>query len=79
MQSVPAPPGETQRDGEPPRIYKRELAGEANGTAEELDEFAIERMTLVGNGVVPAVAAKAFLTLYEEMGKKGAYAETKTD
>ena len=51
------------------------MAGEANGTAEELDEFAIERMTLVGNGVVPAVAAKAFLTLYEEMGKKGAYAE----
>ena len=65
----PARPGEPRADGELPRIHKRGLAGAANGAGCRVDTFPTERITLLGNGVVPATAALAFRTLYKELSE----------
>tara|TARA_R110002074_G_scaffold257703_1_gene430173 strand:- start:87 stop:902 length:816 start_codon:yes stop_codon:yes gene_type:complete len=48
----------TQYDWEEPRTVKPRLVGTANGSSCQVD-----RLRLLGNGVVPATAAKAFVTL----------------
>jgi hypothetical protein len=51
-------PGERQKVFEEPRTVKSKLGRTTNGTANRVD-----RLRLLGNGVVPATAAKAFVTL----------------
>tara|TARA_S200002703_G_scaffold56689_3_gene49390 strand:- start:435 stop:1283 length:849 start_codon:yes stop_codon:yes gene_type:complete len=53
----PVRPNEPQHKWEEPRVKSR-LGRATNGTASRVD-----RLRLLGNGVVPATAAKAFLTL----------------
>jgi DNA (cytosine-5)-methyltransferase 1 len=56
----PARPNEEQYEWEEPRVVKTEprLGGATDGLANRVD-----RLRLLGNGVVPATAAKAFTTL----------------
>jgi site-specific DNA-cytosine methylase len=54
----PARPGEQQFDWEPPRTVKSKLGRNPNGSSNRVD-----RLRLLGNGVVPATAALAFVTL----------------
>ena len=65
--TFPARPGEPKSHGELPRICKRGLGRAVNGAGSRLDTFSTERITLLGNGVVPATAALAFSTLYKEL------------
>lgn len=57
---APARPGAAQHAWEPPRVIKTVggLGGGINGRAANVD-----RLRLLGNGVYPACAAKAFVTL----------------
>lgn len=61
-----ARPGEQQHEWEPPRVIevKRGLGGGSNGRAANVD-----RLRTLGNGVYPATAAKAFVTLYRKLNK----------
>jgi hypothetical protein len=45
------------------------LGGATNGSTRGVDSVAnrTERLRLLGNGVVPAVAAKAFITLSQRL------------
>ena len=54
----PSRPDERQKVFEEPRTVKSKLGRTTNGTANRVD-----RLRLLGNGVVPATAAKAFVTL----------------
>ena len=58
-----ARPNEPQYEGEAPRVIevKPRLGGTTNGTT-----YRDNRLRLCGNGVVPAVAAKAFITLLQK-------------
>ena len=56
----PARPGEEQYEWEQPRTIKPELGGAVDGSANRVD-----RLRLLGNGVVPQTAAKAWVTLKE--------------
>ena len=61
MCSMKSPrPNEEQYEWEEPRVVKTEprLGGATDGLANRVD-----RLRLLGNGVVPATAAKAFTTL----------------
>jgi DNA (cytosine-5)-methyltransferase 1 len=59
-QNWPARPNERQYEWEEPRVIQVEprLGGKSNGYSTRVD-----RLRALGNGVVPATAAKAFLTL----------------
>lgn len=61
---APARPGAAQHAWEPPRVIKTVggLGGGANGRAANVD-----RLRLLGNGVYPACAAKAFLVLAKKL------------
>lgn len=65
----PARPGQPQYEWEEPRTVERCLGREFNGTAEELDanRNRVDRLRALGNGVVPQTAAKAWITLWEQM------------
>lgn len=54
----PSRPDERQKVFEEPRTVKSKLGRTTNGT-----ENRVDRLRLLGNGVVPATAAKAFVTL----------------
>ena len=63
----PARPGEEQYEWEEPRVTEAqsELGGAVDGTRSGVDPIAnrVDRLRLLGNGVVPQVAEKAFVTL----------------
>ena len=64
-QKWPARPGEKQHDWEPPRtVWKAEskLGGAVDGSTHRVD-----RIRLLGNGVVPQTAAKAWITLQHKI------------
>lgn len=63
----PARPGEAQFDWEPPRTTQPRLGRNSNGRASGLDR--VDRLRLLGNGVVPATAARAWLILNERFDK----------
>jgi len=58
----PARPGEQQHDWEPPRTLEPSVGGSSNGIRHRVD-----RLRALGNAVVPAVAARAFSTLWREL------------
>jgi len=71
----PARPGQPQHAWEPPRIFEPALGGDADGSASRLDNAELfttcdnrtDELRLLGNGVVPATAAKAFRTLWNQL------------
>ena len=74
----PSSPGEPQHEWEPPRVVsktKPALGRDADGSASGLDyaELCIsgdnrtDELRLLGNGVVPATATRAFLTLIKQL------------
>jgi len=71
----PSRPGEQQHPWEPPRITQPPLGGDPNGTSGGLDYAQLcvsydnrtDELRLLGNGVVPATAHKAFVTLLQEL------------
>jgi DNA (cytosine-5)-methyltransferase 1 len=60
--SYPARPSEPQHDWEEPRVIESKLGRTVNGNSSRMD-----RLRLLGNGVVPATATKAFLTLIQRL------------
>ena len=69
-EQYPARPEQEQYEWEEPRvIVKSELGGATNGSTRGVDSVAnrTERLRLLGNGVVPAVVAKAFITLSQRL------------
>ena len=61
----PSRPGEPQHEWEEPRVTgqtESRLGRAANGSSSRVD-----RLRLLGNGVVPATAAKAFVTLIQRV------------
>ena len=67
----PARPGEKQRSFEEPRALasKSELGGATDGSAGGVDATInrVDRLRLLGNGVVVETASKAFVTLMREL------------
>ena len=71
QQKWPSRPNEPQYEWEEPRVFKVEpqLGGAAHGSASGVDtnQNRIDRLRLLGNGVVPGVAEKAFRVLSQEL------------
>jgi len=68
-QKFPMPPGECQYEWEQPRTIKPRLGGADDEHSSGLDpnRNRIDRLRLLGNGVVPATAELAFRTLMNEL------------
>jgi hypothetical protein len=69
----PARPGEEQYEWEEPRVTEviGKLGRTIDGTACGVDAIAnrVDRLRLLGNGIVPACAELAWRTLWKEMNK----------
>ena len=77
----PSRPGELQNEWEPPRQVipnaQPSLGGDFDGTASGMDYAKLciscdsrnDELRLLGNGVVPATATKAFITLWNELNQ----------
>ena len=65
----PAGPGQSQHEWEEPRQTESQLGGTTNGIGCRPDATAnrVDRLRLLGNGVVPQTAAKAWVTLWERL------------
>ena len=65
----PSRPGQEQYDWEEPRTVKSGMGRTVDGASPKLDATAnrVDRLRLLGNGVVPDCAELAFRTLYKEM------------
>ena len=61
-QQWPARPSEPQYKWEEPRVIESQLGGATDGASSRVD-----RLRLLGNGVVPQTAAKAFVTLIQRL------------
>jgi len=61
----PAGPGQQQHEWEEPRVAVSGLGGASNGPSSRVD-----RLRLLGNGVVPATCAKAFVTLMNRLNNQ---------
>jgi DNA (cytosine-5)-methyltransferase 1 len=59
-----ARPGEQQHEWEPPRVIETQR-GLGGGTSRRASN--VDRLRLLGNGVYPATAARAFVTLYNKL------------
>ena len=74
-QAWPSRPGEQQYGWEPPRVTQPEVVRNPDGPASGLDYAQLcvsgdnrtDELRLLGNGVVPATAERAFRTLIEEL------------
>ena len=69
----PARPGEEQYEWEEPRVTEAqsELGGAVDGLTHRVDPIAnrVDRLRLLGNGVLPQCAEIAWRTLWKEMNK----------
>jgi DNA (cytosine-5)-methyltransferase 1 len=70
----PARPGEEQYEWEEPRVTETqsELGGTVDGTRSGVDPIAnrVDRLRLLGNGVVPQCAELAWRTLWKQLNDK---------
>jgi DNA (cytosine-5)-methyltransferase 1 len=75
VQWWPSGPGQPQFGWEPPRVAQSALGRNADGSAGGMDyaqlcvagDNRVDELRLLGNGVVPATATRAFLTLIKEL------------
>lgn len=68
----PSRPGQPQYKWEPPRVVEKDssesrVGGNSNGTSRKLDSHRVDRLRLLGNGVVPQTAAIAWMTLNHKL------------
>ena len=65
----PTRPGEEQYEWEEPRTTKSQLGGTTDGTSGGVDATAnrVDRLRLLGNGVVPDTAERAIRILLERI------------
>jgi len=68
----PARPGEEQHEWEEPRTLEPGLGRATNGTSSRVDPTThrVDRLRLLGNGVVSQTAEKAVRTLYEKLTRR---------
>jgi len=68
----PSRPGQDQFDWEQPRTLKPSVGRTVDGTPEELDanRNRVDRLRLLGNGVVPQTVSLAWVTLWDKMNKE---------